>query len=165
MALTREKKAEILADLQGIVKKNASLVFVSFNKLPVSLATELRRKLREKSIGYRVAKKTLITKAFEGDAFQGEIPPLPGEVALAYGADMIAPAREVYGFQKDHKENISILGGVFEGKFLDQTAMMNIAMIPPIEVLYGQLVGLLASPYRKLVVALDQIAKKQAPSA
>ncbi|KKQ34949.1 MAG: 50S ribosomal protein L10 [Candidatus Nomurabacteria bacterium GW2011_GWB1_37_5] len=161
MALTKAKKGEILNDLQEIAKNNKSFVFVNFHKLLVSQANQLRRKLEKENVGYRVAKKTLIKKAFSESGFQGELPNLEGEVAVAYGNDLIAPAREVYGFQKDNKENVQILGGVFEGKFINKEEMMNIATIPPLQVLYGQLVGMLASPYRSLVVALDQIAKKQ----
>ena len=84
---------------------------------------------------------------------------------MIYGKDKLAPSRIVYNFEKTHKDNIRVLGGVFEGKYLGREAILEIAMIPPIEVLYGQLVGVLASPYRKLVITLDQISKKRGTSS
>jgi ribosomal protein L10 len=73
----------------------------------------------------------------------------------------LAGARGVYSFLKDHKENISIVGGVFEGKYKNAVEMMSIATIPPIEVLRGMFVNLINSPIQRLVVGLDQIRSKK----
>jgi large subunit ribosomal protein L10 len=160
--ITKQQKSEILSDLTGRIKDSKSLVFVKFNKLSVADANALRRGLKKENVGYKVAKKTLLKKAMAGENFSGEMPPLEGEIAIAYGSDLLAPAREVFNFQKGHEENVQIVGGVFEGKFLNQAEMMAIALIPPVKTLYTQLVGILSSPMRGLVVSLDQIAKKKA---
>jgi large subunit ribosomal protein L10 len=91
----------------------------------------------------------------------GDMPEIAGEIGIAFGADPIAPARGVYEFSKTHKEQVAIMGGVFEGKYVNASEMLAIATIPPLQVLYGQFVGLLASPMRSFVVALDQIAQKK----
>jgi large subunit ribosomal protein L10 len=75
--------------------------------------------------------------------------------------DLIAPAREVFAFATTHKEQVAIVGGVFDGKFMSQTEMLAIATIPPVKVLYGQFVGMLAAPVRSFVIALDQIAQQK----
>jgi large subunit ribosomal protein L10 len=162
MALTKEKKVEVVKDLESAIKGAKSIVFVNFHKLPVKDVTVLRKSLRDQGVGYKVAKKTLIKRALGSLGTAGEYPELAGEVAIAYSKDEIAPAREVFNFTKTHKDAVSILGGVFEGKYIGKEAMLAIATIPPIQVLYGQLVGMLSSPYRSLVVALDQVAKKKA---
>jgi len=164
MALTKDKKKEIVSELNTVLETAESLVFLNFKGLPVSLATELRRNLTKEGIGYKVAKKTLIKIALD-KRFAGELPNFEGETAMIYGKDKLAPSRIVYNFEKTHKDNIRVLGGVFEGKYLGREAILEIAMIPPIEVLYGQLVGVLASPYRKLVITLDQISKKRGTSS
>ena len=158
--LTKDKKKEIVAELNEALDGAKSLVFVNFKGLPVSMVTELRRSLTKENVSYRVAKKTLMKIALD-KRFDGELPALEGETAMIYGVDALAPSRIVYNFEKTHKENIKVLGGVFEGKYLGRDGILAIAMIPPIEVLYGQLVGILSSPYRSLVVTLDQIAKKK----
>ena len=161
MAITKEQKVEIVKDLESAIKGVKSIVFVNFHKLPVKDTTVLRKSLREQGVGYKVAKKTLIKRALDIVKATGDMPELTGEVAIAYGTDELAPAREVYNFLKTHKDSVQILGGVFEGRYIGKEEMLAIANIPPAQVLYGQLVGMLASPYRSLVVALDQIAKKQ----
>lgn len=161
MALTREKKKEIIGKLEEIVSGAKSLVFVNFHKLNVTDSTKLRKTLNPKKIGYVVTKKTLLKRVLDANKIDGELPLLDGEVALVYGDDSIEPSREIYTFQKDHKDKIKILGGVFEGKFMDAIAMTDIATIPSREVLLGQLVGLLASPIRGLAVVLSEIAKSK----
>jgi large subunit ribosomal protein L10 len=160
MAIKKEKKVEILKDLENIVK-NESLVFVNFKKLTVLDATDLRRKLRQNGVGYKVTKKTLFKRAMTSRKLEGELPLLENQFAVAYGSDPILGAREVYDFQKTHKENIQIVGGVFEGKIVDKESMMAIATIPPIKVLYAQFVNLINSPIQRFAVALSEIAKSK----
>jgi large subunit ribosomal protein L10 len=162
MAITKEKKVEIVKDLEKAIKGVKSIVFVNFHKLPVKDTTILRRSLREQGVGYKVAKKTLIKRALDSVKAEGAMPELGGEVAIAYGMDELAAAREVYNFQKATKNSIQILGGVFEGKYLNKDEMMVIAMIPPLQTLRGMFVNIINSPIQRVVIALDQIAQKKA---
>ncbi len=161
MAILKEKKEDILKKLKDAVDTSDSVVFVNFHGLGVLDTTELRKELRNKGVGYTVAKKTLVRRALGGANVKGEMPVIDGEIAIAYAKDLIAPAREVYTFQKQHKENISILGGVFEGKYMNKEEMMDIATIPETPVLYGQFVNLINSPIQRFAVVLDQIASKK----
>ena len=159
MAITKEKKANILERLKDILKGAKSVVFVNFHGLDVGSEAELRKTLREEGVGYYVAKKTLMRRALANEKYEGEVPVLPGELALAYGEDLVVPAREVHTFSKKHKENLFILGGVFGGRYMDQVEMTDIATIPPLPVLYGQVVNLINSPIQGFVIALSQIAE------
>lgn len=147
MALTKDKKSEILEKLKGIASQD-SLVFVNFHGLSVEETTVMRQALREAGVSYFVTKKTLIGKAFENSKIDGAMPSLDGEVAVAWteGNDVTGPAREIYTFQKKHDGNISILGGVFEGSYQDKTKMEEIATIPSIDVLRGMFVNVINSP-------------------
>lgn len=158
--LIKSKKEKIIKDLEGVIKGSESLVFVNFHGLKVSDETKLRRNLREKEVNYKVSRKTLLKRALDGKA-EGEIPELAGEVAIAYSKDQTASAREIYNFQKTHKGLLNIIGGIFEGKFLDAAKMMEIAMIPSREVLYAQFVNIINSPIQRFAVVLDAIAKSK----
>jgi len=161
MAINKQKKADIISDLEGIIAKAKTFVFVNFSKLSVHDANALRRQLQKEGIGYKVAKKTLIKRAL-GDKFEGELPALEGQIGLAYGEDLLAPAREIYNFHKTHKDVLSIAGGIFEGKYVDQPSMLAIATIPGREVLLSQLAFLLKSPMQKIAVAVNEVAKSKA---
>jgi len=161
MPITKEQKKGTLDKIKGAVKDSSSVVFVNFHGLGVAASSEMRRALRASGVGYFVAKKSLIKKALESEKMESQLPALDGEVAMAFSKDSIAPAREVYVFQKKFDGKLSILGGIFEGSFRDKESMMSIATIPPLQVLYGQFVNLINSPIQGLVLALNAIAEKK----
>ncbi|MEI6581187.1 MAG: 50S ribosomal protein L10 [bacterium] len=158
--LLKSKKEEMVKDLEKAVKDSGAVVFVNFHGLKVSDETVLRRDLRNQGVDYKVSRKTLLKRALTGKA-EGTIPELSGEVAIAYSKDQVAGAREIYNFQKNHKGILNILGGIFEGKFIDGAKMTEIAMIPSREVLYAQFVNLINSPLQRFAVVLDQIANSK----
>lgn len=161
MAITKEKKKAISEKLEGIVKESKTMVFVGFKGLPVAETTSMRKELREQGVGYFVAKKTLIDRALKGGSFEGEVPELPGEVAVAYSTDAIAPAQGVRAFEKQYTEQISILGGVFADAYKTKEEMTEIASIPPLPVLRGMFVNVINSPIQGLVLSLNAIADKK----
>lgn len=163
MAITKDKKQEIYQGVLAAIKGAASVVFVNFHGLSMEETTKLRKGLKKEGIAYTVAKKTLAKRALNDSKIEGDMPALEGELALVYSSDLLAPARGVYEFQKTYKDKISIVGGVFEGKYMNKEAMISVATIPPLIVLRGQFVNLINSPIQRFVVALDQIAaQKQA---
>lgn len=159
MAITKQKKADIVAKVADALKDAVSVVFVRFNKLTVANTTAMRKSLRESGVGYMVAKKTLIKRALAEKGYGGTLPELEGEVAIAWTSDdATAPARGVHEFGKKH-EGLSILGGIFEGAYIDAAAMKAIATIPPVPVLRGMFVNVINSPIQRFAIALGEVAK------
>src|SRR3989344_8225534 len=114
MALTRDKKKEIIKKVHEAIDSSKSAVFVNFHGLNVSKISKMRRALQASGVGYLVAKKTLARKALEGIKVDGKLPDMPGELAIIFGTDPIAPAREIYKFQKEYKDGVKIVGGIFD---------------------------------------------------
>ena len=162
MAVSKQKKSETLEKLKKVAKDSVSMVFVNFHGLPVSESGNIRKVLRGKGISYTVAKKTLTRKALESQKIEGTMPEMPGELGIIYGMDLLDPAREIYEFQKKLDKKIQIVGGVFEGRFMNQSEMVSVAQIPGLKTLYAQFVNLINSPIQGFVMALDQIAQKKA---
>lgn len=163
MAISKDKKRAIVAKLNDAFKEASSIAFVGFTKLTVKDSSKMRRELSQAGVRYFVAKKTLIRRALDERGYKGEVPALPGEVAVAWTkeADVIAPARGTYEFSKKLKGALALLGGVFEGSYLDAAGMTAIATIPPMIVLRGMFVNVINSPIQGFVMALDQISKKK----
>lgn len=160
MAITKSKKEEIVAKLDGVKADANSIVFVGFNGMTVQNTTTMRQQLRDNGVGFLVAKKTLMKRSF-ADTFEGDMPTLDGEIAVAYSADAIAPAQNIKEFVGKFKENISIVGGVFQGVYKDAAEMTEIASIPPLPVLRGMFVNVINSPIQGLVLGLNAIADKK----
>jgi len=159
VAISKEKKIEIVEKLKKAFKDAKSLVFVNFRGLKVGDTTSMRRDLKDKGISYTVAKKSLTDRVLDGEKFLGEKPVLEGELALAWGEDLVSPAREIYAFKKKFPENLKILGGVFESRFMSSLEMEDIAQIPTLEVLRGKFVNIINSPIQRLVIGLNEISK------
>ncbi len=162
MPISKGKKKEIIEKVSDLLKDAKSVVFFNFKGFNVKNTIEMRRKLRESQVGYIVAKKTLAKRAFDEAKIAGEMPVIVGETAMAYSADLTAPAREVLSFQKKFKDNLSIVGGIFDGKYMNKDEMMAIALIPSQQTLYAQFVNVINSPIQGFVVALNKIAEKKA---
>jgi large subunit ribosomal protein L10 len=164
MAISKEKKGEIVAKLQDAFKDASSIAFVGFTKLTVADASKMRTQLKEAGVRYFVAKKTLLRLALTQKGYEGQIPELPGEVAVAWtnSEDVTAPTRGVYDFGKKMKGAITLLGGVFESSFIGAEKAIALATIPAMPVLRGMFVNVINSPIQGLVVALDKIREKKA---
>lgn len=172
MAISKQKKKEVIERVANIVKNSQSVVFINFHGFSVENANMVRRELRKKGIGYAVAKKRLVKRVLDESKIQGIMPQLSGELALAYANDPILPAREIITFQKKLKDAIVSLGGIMEMRYITSEEVKVLAAIPGREVLYGQFVTVVRSPIqgtvsalgniiRSFVVSLDQIAQKK----
>lgn len=165
MAKTRQQKEVILARLRDEAGSAASSVFVHFTGIRVADEQKLRAQLKQEGIRYFVAKKSLIGKALGEAGIEGQLPELEGEVAIAYNdaaGDPTGPARGVHAIGKMvGADKFSIIGGVFEKRFLNKAEMTEIATIPPMLVLRGMFANVINSPIQGLAVALNAIATKK----
>jgi large subunit ribosomal protein L10 len=161
MAITRQKKEEIVAKVSDITKSQKTLVFANFKGLTVAEQNEMRKALRPLGVGYTVAKKSLLRRALDAAKYQGDAPALEGEVALAYGQDELAPARELAVFVKKFGEHLAFAGGVFGGKYVGRDEIVSIAAIPGLETLRAQFVQLINSPLSRFAIVLAAKADKK----
>src|ERR1700753_4283767 len=118
MAITKQKKAEIVEKVNEIAGKASTIVFAKFKGLNVAAQNEMRKAFRAQDIGYTVAKKSLVRRAMDAQKYEGTMPQLDAEIGMAYGADELAPARELAVFVKKYPEMLSFAGGVFGGKYV-----------------------------------------------
>ncbi len=163
MAITKAKKQDIVAKVQDAIKDAVSVVFVNFKGLSVADTSAMRKSLKKDGVGYYVAKKSLVKRVLSEGGYQGDLPDMPGELALAWSTtDATAAARGIYEASKTYKDTLAIRGGVFENRYLDAAGMTAIATIPPVSVLRGMFVNVINSPIQGFVIALDKIREQKA---
>ncbi len=121
MNLTEKKK--IVENLQDRFSKTSIVIVTDYKGLDVTTINDLRRKLREHGIEYKVVKNSLLIRAAEEtdvalikDWFKG-----PSAVALSYD-DPVSPAKVLTQFSGEFK-NLEIKTGVMGGKVLDLSAI------------------------------------------
>lgn len=161
MAITRAKKEAVVEKLKSIFADVRTVVFVQFNKVTSEEVNALRGACADEEVGYVVAKKTLIKKAFENSDIEGDLPEMEGEIAVAYGADMLAPARVMGEQGKNLEDRLHIVGGVFENALVSQERMQAIADIPSLNTLYAQFLMVIRAPVQGFALVLGQIVDKK----
>ena len=160
-----ELKKPVVEEISSKIKDAQAVVLVDHRGLTVAQDTELRKKLREEGVTYKVYKNTMMNFAFKGTDFEQLSDLLNGPSAMAVSeTDPAAPARVLYEFAKQAKA-LEIKGGVIEGKFYDASAMTEIASIPSKEVLLSRLLGSMQSPIANFARVINQIAEKDGEAA
>ena len=154
MSVRTEKEATVSQVLQKLTKSQA-VILADYRGLNVQEVTELRKKLREAGVEYRVIKNTLTSRAAKEANIEGLDQYLSGPTAMAFGYnDPVAPAKILANFAKDHKK-LELKGGILEGKVINYNAVKSLADLPSREALLGQIAGMLQSPMRGLVTVLS----------
>jgi large subunit ribosomal protein L10 len=161
MPITKAKKQQVVEALAEKLRKDDTIVFVSFKGIDANTQVTMRKAFKAEGVGYSVVKKTLLKRVLGDKGFAGDLPEMGGEIAVAYSADLLAPAREVYNFQKQFKGALSIVGGVFGGNFKSKEEMLAIATIPSRETLLSQIAFLLKSPIQSLAIAVNEVAQQK----
>lgn len=168
---TKKQKEEVVKELSEKLIKTKAAVFADYTGLSVAKLTELRRKLLAQSAELKVAKKTLIDISFKQSGIADvDTKNMSGQVAVVFGyQDEVSPAKILNDFAKKN-EQLKILGGILENKFIDTLSVVSLAKLPTRQELLGKLVGTIAAPMsgmlnvlqgnmRGLVQVLSQIKK------
>jgi len=155
MALTKEQKQKVLDDLKEKIAKQKAMVLVGITGLKVKDIADLRRKLKVADGNLKVAKKTLIERALKQNKLDFDKKDYQEELALVFSfKDEILPAKTVYDFSETNPE-LKILGGFFEGEFLESEKVIELAKLPTKEQLLARLVGSISAPMSNLVSVLE----------
>ncbi len=157
-----ELKQPVVEEIKGYVADAKAAVLVDYRGLTVAQDTELRKKLREAGVVYKVYKNTMLNFAFKGTEFEALSKDLNGPSAIAFGMeDATAPARILLECTKTMPK-LEFKSGVVEGTYYDAKGIQVIATIPSREVLISKLLGSLQSPIANFARVIKQIAEKQA---
>lgn len=155
-----ELKKPVVEEISTGIKDAQSIVLVDYRGLTVEQDTQLRKKLREAGVTYKVYKNTMMNFAFKGTEFEGLSEYLEGPSAMAYSnEDATAPARILAEFAKTANA-LEIKAGVVEGTVYDAKGISEIASIPSREVLISRLLGSLQSPITNFARVMNQLAEK-----
>lgn len=153
--INKDKKAEILQGLINEFKSAKSVAVARTKGLTVAENQAFRRKLREKNVSFKIAKKTLICLAAKEAGFKDiDKSVLEGSIGLAFGHDEVTAAKLVK--QQDKKrEKMELVALFLEGQFLGGAGANKLADIPGKEELLAKFVGILQSPLNSFALILN----------
>ncbi len=152
----KEKKAQIIEELQEIFSRCNIGILTDYRGLTTAELTDLRRKLRESEIEYRVVKNTLAQFAAKKAGNDDLTGLFEGPVAIAFGyGDITVPARALADYIRTAKSILSIKGGFSSSGILTSDNVNTLATLPSREILISQVLAGMQSPIANLVGALS----------
>ncbi|HEY5196212.1 MAG TPA: 50S ribosomal protein L10 [Solirubrobacteraceae bacterium] len=155
--MNREQKAAVIDEIAVKIQQSEAIFAVDFRGITVPQAAELRDKLRAVDASFRVVKNSLTERAADQVGAEHLKPLLAGPTALTFvGGDAATAAKTVADYAKI-TDKLAFKGGVMDGAPLSSEQVTSISKLPPRDVLYGQLVGLVASPLTGLVRTLNAL--------
>ncbi len=176
MALTRERKQELIAQYEALLSDSQAVVVTTYLGLTVAQIEELRNAVREAGGRFMVAKNTLLKRAFEGAGYPVPEEALTGSTAIAFALeDPPAVAKAITDFAKK-SDFVEVKVGFLGQEMISAAEVQALASLPPLPIMRAQLLGtimapasqlarLLAEPGRRVAAVLKAYSEKEAPTA
>ena len=146
--------------VQEIIRKLQDaevVVLTDYQGLNVAQITELRKRLREADVEFKVYKNTLLRIAAHSVGIEGIEPYLVGPTAIALSQDPSAPSK-IFKESQAEFEQITIKSGVLGNKVIGPEAVAALEKMPGRQELYGMVANVLQSPISRLASSLHQAA-------
>src|SRR3954453_11744893 len=144
--MNREEKSAAVATIAEQIKESDAVLAVDYRGISVTQIGDLRAKLRESDSAFRVVKNSLTERAADDAGVTSLKELLNGPTALTFVRGDAASAAKVIATFNRETQLLEFKGGVMNGETLEVEEIKAIAKLPARDVLYGQLVGLIASP-------------------
>jgi large subunit ribosomal protein L10 len=148
MAVSRQKKEEILAELVELFKDAKSVSFGQCAGMSVKEISTMRNEMREKGVKFKVAKRTLFKLAAKENGIELPDEIIEGPVGAAFSfEDMVSGPKLIKATGKK-VEVVKLMGGIMDGKVLSITQTNELADLPSKEELLAKFVGMIQGPLR-----------------
>ncbi|MFL5847597.1 MAG: 50S ribosomal protein L10 [Solirubrobacteraceae bacterium] len=153
--MDREQKAAVIEEVARQISEADAVYAVDYRGASVPQAAELRARLRDADATFRVVKNTLTERAADRAGAEGLKAYLEGPTAMTFvRGDAAAAAKALADFRRA-SGLLAFKGGWMNGEALSPDQMDALARLPTREVLYGRLVGMVASPLTGLASSLN----------
>ena len=170
--MNRDQKAVAIAEIATHIDESEAIFAVDYRGITVEQIAELRTKLREADATFKVVKNSLTERAADQVGAESLKAYLAGPTALTFVRGDAALAAKAIADYAKATQLLPFKGGMMGGEELEIEQIRSLSRLPSRQVLYGQLVGVVASPIGGLVrslggllgglaVALGQVREKK----
>ena len=157
--MSREKKQTYINEMTTEFDNSEAVIVAHYQGLSVAQLDELRAKMREHGIQFKITKNRITKLALEKTRCKDLSRLFTGPTAVALSEDAITSAKILTKFSKDN-ENLKILGGIMGNDILDVAGVKNVATLPSLDEARAKIVGILRSPAQKIASILLAPASK-----
>src|ERR1700676_3561980 len=155
--MNRDQKAVAIAEIAANIDESHAIFAVDYRGISVVQVAELRAKLREADATFKVVKNTLTERAADRAGAETLKDHLAGPTALTFVRGDVATAAKAIADYARATQLLPFKGGLMDGAALDADQIRSLSRLPSRDVLYGQLVGVVASPVTGLVRTLNAL--------
>lgn len=152
MAITREKKEELVALYKEKIDQASALVFTNYRGVTVPQIQSLRTKLNETGTSYMVVKNTLLSIALQESGHPAPEEMLTGPNAIAFlGEDIGQGVTALEDWIKAEGDKLEIVGAIMDESVLDSDRASALADLPTKEQTLSMVLGAISAPASSLV--------------
>lgn len=150
--MKRDRKEQVVAELTERLRSADTLLVADYRGLTMPQIDALRSRLLESGARFTVVKNTLTRRAAEAAGADALLALLEGPSAIAFleaDGDMVAAAKALADAARETRV-LEIRGGVTQGRTVSAEEVQQLAALPPLEVLRGQVIGAIIAPITAL---------------
>ena len=151
--MSKEAKKNYVEEMKKNFSSNESVMIAQYQGLNVNELDELRKRLREKGILFKITKNRITKIALEGSKFKKLENLFSGPTAVAFSEDAIRSAKILTKFAKNNS-NLKIIGGIMEEEPLSVEDVEKIATLPTLDEARANIVGILTASAQKIISIL-----------
>ena len=151
--MSKEKKQVYISEMSSQLDKAEAVIVAHYQGLTVKQLDDLRKKMREHGIQFKITKNRITKLALEKTSRKDLSNLFTGPTAVAMSDDAITSAKILTNFSKEN-QNLKILGGIMGKDLLDVEGVKNIATLPSLDEARAKIVGILTSPAQKIASIL-----------
>ena len=157
--MNKDQKKQYIEEMTAQFDKSEAVIVTHYQGLSVSQLDDLRKKMREHGVKFKITKNKITKLALEKTKCKDISNLFTGPTAVAMSEDAITSAKILTNFSKEN-ENLKILGGIMGNDILDVAGVQNVATLPTLDEARAKIVGILRSPAQKIASILLAPASK-----
>lgn len=155
--MAKPEKEKRVTEIEAMLSSARGVYLADYQGLNVEQINNLRNKLREASVTFKVVKNTLARRSVDQVGLNELKKYLTGPTAMAFClADPILGAKILSDFKKQH-EQLELKACVFDNQVYDKNYINKIANLPAAEQVKAQAVGIISAPLRSMVGVLNNL--------
>jgi large subunit ribosomal protein L10 len=151
--MKRQEKELVVAELTERLRSSQALVVADYRGLGMTEIDGLRGELLKHGANFTVVKNTLTRIAAQAAGAEPLLALLEGPSAIAFVSsegDPVAAAKAISDAARTTRI-LTIRGGVLQGRPMTEAEVEDLAKLPPLETLRGQVIGAIVAPLMTLM--------------
>ena len=151
--MQRDDKERVVAELTERLRTAETLIVADYRGLTMPQIDALRGKLLEQGARFSVVKNTLTRRAAEAAGADQLLALLDGPTAIAFVESEGDPAAVAKALADSARETrvLEVRGGVMQGRTISAGDVEELAKLPPLDQLRGQVLGAVIAPLTNLI--------------